>query len=232
MIPAEVIQKLEYRLNKSNSNAYANVDELAMVEAINKAQLEWVRRQLKGSNSTRDQGEESLTRVDDLQVLLKTEPLSVRSSDLYCQTDTLPSNYGWFNGVLVYAKKGECTGQLMQDVHHIEESNANNWLSDENKKPDFEFRQCFYTLANNRLKVYTNNEFKIEKVLLTYYRKPVHFDIEGLIYPDESLGTNIPLEFKDDVIELIIDEAVTIIAADIEHASALTTANQRKENNN
>jgi hypothetical protein len=232
MSPHLVLEKLSNRLNKSNSGAYANVEELAMIEAINKAQLEWVRKQLRGTNLTKDQGEESNTRVDDLQVLLNTKPLSVSSSDLFCQTDVLPSNYGWFNGVLIYAKNNICTEQLILDVHHIEESNVNNWISDEYKKPDFEFRQCFYTLANNRVKVYTNNEFKIEKVLLTYYRKPSEFQVEGVELLDKSLGVNKPLEFKDDVVELIIDEAVTIIAADIEHTMAYNLASSRKNENN
>jgi hypothetical protein len=225
--------KLLSRLNKLASGDYDNIECFYKVESVNKAQLEWVRRQIHGINISKEGDEESLQRVDDLQFLLKNKPLNTSNKeDLYVESEQLPEDYGWFKSVYIYGSTEDCKEQLMTDVHQIEEGNALEWLSDWSKSPSFEFRQCFYTLSGNRVKVYTNNEFTVSKLELVYYRKPKEFSLEDCQNLDGEITKSSDLEFKDDVCELIIDEAVSILAADIEHISAYQTSSKRKEDNN
>ena len=42
--------KLKQRLNKLDSQDYDNIEPWQMIEAFNKAQLEWCRRNLHGNN--------------------------------------------------------------------------------------------------------------------------------------------------------------------------------------
>ena len=76
--------------------------------------------------------------------------------------------------------------------------------------PSFNFEETFHTLIGNKIRVYHNNDFNIDKVSLTYYRKPKLYSFKNL---DEVV------EFKDDVCEILVDEAVKIIASDIESAN-------------
>jgi len=223
--------KIQNRLNKLASGAYANIEDADIIEVINKAALEWVRKQIHGVNVKQEGDEESRMRIDDIQILLKDKALNINKKNLFCESSSFPDDYGWFKSVLIYGKKGECE-DLMRDVHLIEEANANEWLSDWSKKPSFEFRQCFYTLFNNKLKIYTNNEFEITKVLLIYYRLPNKYALDDVYDVNNNLLTKQDLEFKEDVCEIIIDEAVTIIAGDIENVSAYQTSSKRKEENN
>ena len=62
--------KIRERLNKLASNDYDNIECWQVVEAFNKVQIEWTRRQLRGSNIFQDGDEQSRRRVDDLQRLL------------------------------------------------------------------------------------------------------------------------------------------------------------------
>lgn len=223
--------KIKLRLNKLDSEDYDNIECWIKREAVNKAQLEWVRRQIHGSNASKEGDEESQIRVDDLQILLKTVPLSTSFTDLYFETELLPKDYGWFKSIHVEVEKNKCKAQLT-DLQQIEEANVNEWLNDWSKQPSFDFRQAFYTLAGNKIRLYHNNDFDIKSFKLVYYRKPITYDIDGCEWYNNNPSRDIGLEFKDDVCELIIDEAAYILAGDLENVSALQTTYKRKEENN
>jgi len=68
--------KIKQRLNKLDSNDYDNIECWQIVEAFNKAQVEWSRRQLHGINILKEGDEQSTRRKDDLQVLLNSQSLT------------------------------------------------------------------------------------------------------------------------------------------------------------
>ena len=68
--------KFRQRLNKIASDDYDNIECWQIVEAFNKAQLEWCRRNLHGNNMFQEGDEVSTRRIDDLQVLLTTLPIT------------------------------------------------------------------------------------------------------------------------------------------------------------
>jgi hypothetical protein len=233
MTPQEVTYKVDLRLNKQFGEDYDNIECSETVEAVNKGQLEWIRRQLHGINQTREGDEESKRRVDDLQPLIKNKRLSLTNKAILAESELLPDDYGWFKSIIVYGEQENgCGKSIIEDLHHIEVANVNEWLSDWAKEPSFEYRQAFYTLSGNRIQVYTNGEFKVSSIELVYYRQPQSFDIAGCPKYDDSVGSDKDLEFKRDVCELIIDEAASIIAADIEHLAAYEVTKRRNENNN
>ena len=67
--------KFKQRLNKIASNDYDNIECWQIIEAFNKAQISWCRRQLHGTNQYREGDEASKRRIDDLQILLTTVEL-------------------------------------------------------------------------------------------------------------------------------------------------------------
>jgi len=50
-------------------------------------------------------------------------------------------------------------------------------LSDEFWKPSKEWGETFYTLANNQVRVYHNDEFDVSKIDLLYYRYPLDINM-------------------------------------------------------
>jgi hypothetical protein len=232
MSPDQVQILLDLRLNKLASETYTNIECWEKREAVNKALLEWVRRQIHGTNLSKEGDEESKMRVDDLQILLKEKNMNLEKKDLYFITEEFPKDYGWFKTIRVYGNKDKCKDVLISDLHHIEEANVNEWLNDWSKIPSFEYRQSFYTITGNKIKIYTNNDFDVSKVNLIYYRFPKKFDIKDCEHYNGSNGIDQEIEFKDDIAQLIIDEAASILAADIEHQNAYQTTIKRKEENN
>ena len=224
--------KIKQRLNKLDSQDYDNIECWQIVEAFNKAQVEWVRRQLHGINLVKEGDEQSTRRIDDLQVLLNTQPLPVANQQLF-YSGSIPQNYLQWKRVDAYAKNDCCDDRRMV-IYLAEEANLNQLLRDEAKKPSFEWAETFATLKNNSVNIYTNNDFEISNAQLTYYRQPVRIEVQGCTdpYTGQTTTTNVECEFKDDIIEVIIDEAASILAGDIESGNQFSRGTDTAERNN
>ena len=107
-------------------------------------------------------------------------------------------------------------------------------MRDHNKKPSFEWAETFATVLGHKIKVYTNNDFDLETTVLTYYRQPRRIQIPGTSDPYTGLVStvNVECEFKDDLVELFIDECVKILAGDLEDVTANQIADNSVETNN
>jgi len=216
MTISKISAKINIRLNKDASSDYDNIWTYIKTEAYNKAVTDWVRRQYRGNNQSREGDEESTTRVDDLQFLLKMDNLTIRDKGVYVESNKLPTDYLYYKRVTPYVSKGSCTNVSIKS-HLKEEANVDDLLP---SLPSFEFEETFNTLIGNRIHLYHNKDFTVDKIELTYYRKPKVYDFKKL---------NDTTEFKDDVAEIITDEACKIIASDIESLNQKALAEQRVE---
>jgi len=232
MLNSAIVIKLKQRINKLDSQDYDNIECWQAVEAFNKAQVEWCRRQLHGLNIVKEGDEQSTRRKDDLQVLLSNNSLSLTDKKDFV-FGSVPEDYFQYKRIDVFACKDCCEDRRMT-VYLAEEGNLNQLLRDKSKKPSFEWAETFVTLINNQVHIYTNDEFEISDAEFIYYRQPRKIQIQGCVDPYtnvESL-TEVLSEFKDDIIEVIIDEAVSIIAGDIESPVQYPRGTQTAERNN
>ena len=153
--------------------------------------------------------------------------------DLYYQSPIIPADYFEWKRISVSANKNCCDKRKMI-VYLAEEANVDELLRDYNKKPSFEWGETFSTVLGNRIKIYTNNDFDIESATLTYYRQPRRIQIPGVSdpYTGQISSVNVDCEFKDDLVELFIDECVKILAGDLEDVTANQIADNSVETNN
>lgn len=232
MLNSAIVIKVKERLNKLDSQDYDNIECWQIVEAFNKAQVEWPRRQLHGINMVKEGDEQSTRRKDDLQVLLETYDLTVQSKDVFVEAQ-LPEDYLQWKRVDILACNDCCSDRRMT-VYLAEEANVNQLLRDEHKKPSFEWSETFATLKGNNVNVYTNGDFSIDSASLVYYRQPTQIQILNCVnpYTGQESTQEVISEFKDDIVELIIDEAVSIIAGDIESGNQFGRGTQTAERNN
>jgi hypothetical protein len=232
MLNSTITIKMKQRLNKLDSQDYDNITCWQVVESFNKAQVEWARRQLHGINVVKEGDEQSTRRKDDLQALLLKEPLNTAKVGIYYEGD-IPGDYLQWKRVDIYAKK-ECCDKRRMTVYLAEEGNLNQLLRDKSKQPNFEWAETFATLINNTVHLYTNDEFDVEDAFLTYYRQPRKIQITGCSDPYTGVisATEVECEFKDDIIELIIDEAVSILAGDIESGNQFSRTQESAERSN
>jgi hypothetical protein len=225
--------KIKQRLNKLASNDYDNIECWQIVEAFNKAQLDWCRRNLHGLNVVQEGDEESTRRIDDFQILLTTESIALTEQPIYFESALLPTDYLQWKRLSIKASSDCCENRPFV-VYLAEQANVDELLRDKNKKPSFEWAETFCTMRSNRIQVYTNGEFFVNNASLTYYRQPVKIEILNCVdpYTQAISALDVPCEFKDDIVEVLIDETVKIIAADIESFNQYQRAQQSVEGNN
>jgi hypothetical protein len=232
MLNETIILKVKQRLNKLDSQDYDNLETWEIIEAFNKAQVEWTRRQLHGLNIVKEGDEQTTRRKDDLQVLLDTVPVVLNNQKIFYYS-VIPDDYMQWKRIDAKAKN-ECCPDKPLMIYLAEEGNVSELLRDKSKQPSFEWAETFATLQNNKILIYTNNEFEITDASLTYYRQPTRIEIAGIINPYTALvsAANVESVFKDDIIELLIDEAASILAGDIESPNQMSRGMQTAERNN
>jgi hypothetical protein len=157
--------------------------------------------------------------------------LSMDNKGIFYQGN-LPSDYLHFVRTDVFAKQ-ECCPARRMTVYEVEEANISIILDNKDKQPNFEWSETVGTIMNNKLKVYTNNKFDVTECHLIYFRKPIEIQFNGCI--DITTGTTFTAdqecEFNDDVAEVIIDAAATIIAGDIESITQYQRQQQNVQSN-
>jgi hypothetical protein len=225
--------KIKQRLNKLASDDYDNIQDWQIVEAFNKGSVEWSRRQLHGTNLKQTGDEQTKRRIDDLQILLREFDLNMVKKDLYYGSANFPTDYFEYKRVS-FKGKTDCCESNKFVVYLVEEANIDLYLKDPNLKPSFEWGETFLTMSNNEVKIYTNNEFDIVNAKLSYYKQPTRVEFQGVTNPYTGLVSTVDVEseFKDDIVELLIDESVKILAGDIEYISSVQIADKSVEGNN
>lgn len=225
--------KIQERLNKLASSDYDNIECWQIAEAFNKAQLEWVRRQLHGGNLYKEGDEQSTRRIDDLQILLTSTPLNGNKKQGFFESRNLPADYLQYKRVS-FKGSSDCCEARPFIVYLAEEADIDTLLRDYNTKPSFEWAETFCTMVGNRVRIYTNDEFVVENPSLMYYRMPRPVQFIGC--SDVATGTvftaDQTCEFKDDVAEAIVDDACAILAGDIESMIQIQRNTQNAERNN
>ena len=206
-----ILVKAKQRLNKKASFDFDNIEDWEIIEAFNKVQVEFVRRGAK-------QGEDTKQDLDDLQVVLQTVPLKGTNLPKYFQTTMLPDDYLSYKRISFEGSTPTCTDKRAFVVYLGEEANKDIYNADANRKPSFEWAETYTTILSNRIHIHTNGEFMVSNPTLTYYRRPKDIQIVGVVNPATGIESTREqtCEFKDDIIELLIDEAVMVLAGDIE----------------
>lgn len=114
----------------------------------------------------------------------------------------IPDNYFDFIDLNTYASTDRCRDQFFY-TKEIKSENTNSYLSDEFTKPSFKYRESFYTIAEDNITLYTDNNFTFTKVYLSYYRKPQQIKLIDPENPESQLE-DIELEFDDKFLNRVI----------------------------
>ena len=130
-----------------------------------------------------------------------------------------------------------CTKPRSMTVYQSEVANVDVILRDPLKRPDFEWSETFCTFrsdnSNPQIRIWRKDFYVMDPVLV-YYRVPRRIQIAGSIDPYTGIlvAEDVNSEFKDDIVEVMIDSAVGIIAGDISDANQMGRGPQESEKNN
>lgn len=228
--------KVKERLNKLASFDYDNIECWQVSEAFNKAQLEWFRRQVHGHNQGKEGDESTKMNIDDIQLMITDTGTSWGSTKYptYYLSDPLPNDYLYFKRLSVNCISECCPTPRPMITYLAQVGDIDNLLSDNFRQPSAEWGETLCTIQNNRIKIYTNGEFNLDTPVLYFFRKPASIAFAGCMDPSYGIitTTDVECEFKDDIVELIIDETCSILAGDIESMNQYQRNKQNATLNN
>ena len=118
-------------------------------------------------------------------------------------------------------------------VYEVEEANMGVLLTSDTKGPSFEWAETLSTLVGDKLRVYTNGEFNITDMGVVYYRLPRPVQFQGCVNAStgQTFTANQECEFKDDIAEILVDQAAAILAGDIESMNQYQRESQEVQKN-
>ena len=228
--------KIKQRLNKLASLDYDNIECWQVTEAFNKAQLEWFRRQVHGHNQGKEGDESTKMNIDDIQLMITDTGTTWTATefDLYYESEVLPADYLYFKRLSVDCVSDCCEKPRPLITYLAQVGDIDNLLSDDFRSPSAQWGETICTISGNKIKIYTNGEFKLGTPTLYYFRKPLDVQFIGCMNPNDGIisTTDVLCEFKDDIVELLIDETCSILAGDIESMSQFQREKQNATLNN
>lgn len=203
MTSSQAALQIKNALNKLDSNDYANIQLWKIQEALNVATQRFVRRRLPGKEK------DSLV-VEDIGILLKDTRLSGSNRDMYFLSHSLPVDYFGLSRVAAICAKDNCILRIASEW--VEDANTNDYLQDWDSQPSFDFEQTFHTLSGRRIKSYHGGDFEVKELDISYYRQPQYIQMPNAPLPGGGIGKDMTWEWKDDVADLLIEEAVWILS--------------------
>lgn len=211
MIPVEELDyELKLAINKAGREDNNSVSLPNRLIYLNNAQISWIKNKINPNNTLRSGYESIRKRIDDLQIIkvddLKLSVKKVKDSPYnpyHCSLKDI-SDYMMYVTSTSKAKLGDCEEMISND--EIRSGDLKTYYYDTNYTPSFIWRTTLMTVGHDSLHVYTDGEFEILNVYITYLRYPKKIDKIGYIRFDGQESTSqdceLPYYAKQDIVDL------------------------------
>lgn len=197
MTIVECYLKALQKAEENATNGGIKMDKARFIQLFNAEQVRLARSYLDMRNDNR------IKNIQRLMVM--STPLVEKSelSDRKSSTFSFPSDYMEFVNVYGVFSKDGCEATDF-NLWETKEEDVNEIFSDVFNKPDFEFRETFFTIGEDSVRVY-KSDFDIVRISMSYYRYPRLVDISGYIKPDGTASVDIDPEMDDRFNEQVLN---------------------------
>lgn len=226
-----MLYSLSNKLNKPVSASHQGIHLEDAIVILNEAQRRLVDRKYSSIGSSPYGFDSVSKRYEDLQVLVvedfKIDKLNKEAKNVY--SFSVPDDYRYYIRGHLLSNKGECENKRINIYLFLaKHADVNVLLTNEHYKPSFEYEETFCLISDNKVRVYTDGEFTVEKFFLTYLRNPKEIDKEGYIKLDGSPSVNSDCELP--FVDEIIDEACVLYSMYTENKYGIETGVLRIQN--
>lgn len=231
-----LIYGIDYKLNKVATLVHQEIPIENKILALNQAQIKLIKTKL-GPNNPLTQGFDSMNkRYHDLEILVEPphmHELSLKKVDdvlhkYEADLNQLTPKYMFYVDGYVLATKGECVNKpLFINKDLAKHSDIAVILANSNYKPSFEYEEVPSTIGSNKIEVYSDGTFEIEKVYISYLRYPKKIDIEGYFDLDGNLSINQDCELPDYLEEELLNLAIMELSMITENIPSVQFTQER-----
>lgn len=191
----EAYNEYKLRVEKNITNDALSTDRGRFCMIFNTRQVAFLRNllQIKGSDDVRYAEKFLVTKY----------PISYTSKTEETYNFNLPEKFFDLGDVAGIGSTDKCKEQGI-NLYEASPENYTESLRNEYTKPSFKWRESIYTLSDNSVKVFYD-DFKVDKILLTYYRYPNYIEQEDPDNPESQFNEAIPIEWDDKSIYNILE---------------------------
>ena len=217
MIPViNLLFDIDTKVNKlSNLNGQFIPNE-TKIDLINKAQIKLILKKIYPTQNP-ELGMDSFSkRYEDLQNLqVPSEEVSLTNSEdlLYSYNFSLPSlTYDMIVPTNIYATgtRGNCKERLLDVIDIMKHNDVRMLLKSPHYKPSFEYQEILASISSDKMYLYTDNTFTLNKAYVSYLKYPRKVDIVGYIHLDGTASTTVDCELEayleNELVDLVVEE--------------------------
>lgn len=221
MTSQEAYYKFTLKINKGSTQFNAACDKNTFVLLFNETQRRWLNKNTPEVNA------DQIANVQSIIVNNLLTPTKVQKE--YVEFD-LPKD--WFSSAdcYIFANYGECKNTIV-NIYQTRSINVRKLLADEATTPSFDFRETFYTIEHDKIKVY-KNDFDIVSLSFNYYKEPKNISIAGGVDANNNTTQDVHPELADIFVDQIISEAATEFMRNWMDSNGVALAKDRQNSEN
>lgn len=194
----QVKERYTVKAEKNGTNDSIATDNYRISLLYNESQNKFLTLHLQ------NRGIDDVRYIQNFLVLDEKIPYKSKSEDKY--NFELPTNYFDLADVRANATKENCNALI--SLEEVRTENLNKILNDEFTKPSFEYREGIYTVNSNNLSIYTDKSFKVNDILLNYYRYPSQIKLVNEEDPESDFRKDCLIEWDEkslnDIVTLMV----------------------------
>jgi len=219
----QLLYKTDLRQNKLATNDHQEIPVEDKLFSINEQQLKLIKKKISTNNIYQIGLDGFKKRYEDLQNLIiqSEEALVKKGKDSFdyflLDTTTLKNKYLFFISLTAICTKGKCTERPLAITKIVKHADLQTTMKNSNDVPSFESQETIAIISGDKIYIYTDGTFDINKVYITYLKYPQKVDLEGYI----DLEGNPSITQDCELHEFLEDELLDLVQLDL----ALNTEN-------
>lgn len=181
------------KVNANFTNDTVSADKSRFILLFNEVQIRYLEWLLEKRN------EDSIRYA---QEMVERYQNTVQTNTIQYATTPLPEDYFDLVTARSFVRTDECADYI--ELFEVKQEHTDLYYRDAFNSPSFKYRESFFTISNNKIRVY-KKDFEVEKVELHYYRYPKDVDISGYLKIDQTHSTDIDPEWDDKSVYRILN---------------------------
>lgn len=188
--------KYKAKVEKNIKNDDISTDRGRFVLIFNEAQNKFTEIHLQ------NRGADDIRYIEHL--LVPDKKIEENTSKYDRQDFPQPKDYLDLSNLRVFASKGKCKREEIKFLHEPPRENLQELLHDENNKPSFKWREAIFNINSNKISIYNDNDFKVDYILLSYYRYPNQISLIDPENPESKFNEGTQIQWDDKALDRII----------------------------
>jgi len=213
----EAYKRFLLKIEKNDTNNEIAISPAEFIFMFNELSLVWLREKLIDKNATDS--------INDIRELLVEELELSNFNETKKHNDfVLPEDFYKFSSASAFAERNGCEKDI--DIINIKPKEKDSWLNDDLNNPSFDWEETISIITNNKIQVF-KSDFDVNKVYLSYYRKPSKVDISGYKHIDGTISTTKHPDLSDENVNEIISRCALEVVTNYQNGEGFQLQQQR-----